>query len=115
VYGELVGNTVRYAPGPINVIVDWSGPDPVLHVLDSGPGFRHISILPPDLLSESGRGLFIVSALTHDFRVAKSATRGSHARAVLRMRSRQLVDVRTDALSSTALSAFGELVGTLAD
>jgi anti-sigma regulatory factor (Ser/Thr protein kinase) len=115
VFGELVGNTVRYAPGPIDVIVDWSGADPVLHVIDSGPGFRHISILPPDLLSESGRGLFIVSALTHDFRVAKSATRGSHARAVLRMRSRQLVDVRTDALSSTALSAFGELVGTLAD
>ena len=58
VFGELVGNTVRYAPGAVDVIVDWSGPDPVLHVLDTGPGFRHISILPPDLLSESGRGLF---------------------------------------------------------
>ena len=109
VFGELVGNAVRYAPGPVEVIADWSGPDPVLHVVDSGPGFRHISILPPDLLSESGRGLFIVSALTHDFRVAKGAKGGSHARAVLRMRSRQLVDIRPDAMAETSLSAFGEL------
>jgi len=114
VFGELVGNAVRYAPGPVDVIADWSGADPVLHVLDSGPGFRHISILPPDLLSESGRGLFIVSALTHDFRVAKGANGGSHARAVLRMRSRQLVDIRADAISTKPLSAFGELVGFIA-
>lgn len=92
VFGELVSNTVRYAPGEVEVIVDWSGPEPVLHVLDNGPGFRHISILPPDLLSESGRGLFIVSALTRDFRVSKRATGGSHARAVLRLQSRQLSD-----------------------
>jgi PAS domain S-box-containing protein len=115
VFGELLGNAVRYAPGPVDVIVDWSGPDPVLHVIDCGPGFRHISILPPDLLSESGRGLFIISALTQDFRVAKAAGGGSHARAVLRMRSRQLVDIRVDAISTTPLSAFGELVGFIAD
>jgi anti-sigma regulatory factor (Ser/Thr protein kinase) len=115
VFGELVGNAVRYAPGPVDVIADWSGADPVLHILDHGPGFRHISILPPDLLSESGRGLFIISALTHDFRVAKGANGGSHARAVLRMRSRQLVDTHSDAISTKPLSAFGELVGFIAD
>jgi anti-sigma regulatory factor (Ser/Thr protein kinase) len=115
VLGELVGNAVRYAPGPIDIIADWSGPDPVLHVIDNGPGFRHISILPPDLMSESGRGVFIVAALTHDFRIAKGPNGGSHARAVLRMRSRQLVDIRADAISTTPLSAFGELVGFIAD
>jgi PAS domain S-box-containing protein len=115
VFGELVGNAVRYAPGPVEVIADWSGPDAVLHVVDRGPGFRHISILPPDLLSESGRGLFIISALTQDFRVAKVADGGSHARAVLRMRSRQLVDIDSDAISRTPLSAFGELVSFIAD
>jgi len=115
VFGELLGNAVRYAPGPVDVIADWSGPDPVLHVIDGGPGFRHISILPPDLLSESGRGLFIISALTQDFRVAKAPCGGSHARAVLRTRSRQLVDIRADAISTTSLSAFGELVGFIAD
>jgi anti-sigma regulatory factor (Ser/Thr protein kinase) len=115
VFGELVGNAVRYAPGPVDIIADWSGADPVLHVLDRGPGFRHISILPPDLLSESGRGLFIISALTQDFRVTKGAHGGSHARAVLRMRSRQLVDIPVDAISTTSLSGFGELVGFIAD
>jgi PAS domain S-box-containing protein len=115
VFGELVGNTVRYAPGPVEVIADWSGPDPVLHVLDSGAGFRHISILPPDLLSESGRGLFIVSSMTHDFRIAKGVKGGSHARAVLRMRSRQLVDIRAETVFDGPVSAFGDLVGIIAD
>jgi PAS domain S-box-containing protein len=114
VFGELVGNVVRYAPGPMEVIGDWSGLDPVLHVIDRGCGFRHIAILPPDLLSESGRGLFIVSALTQDFRVARGADGGSHARAVLRMRSRQLVDIIPDAPSKTPLSAFGEIFGIIA-
>ena len=115
VFGELLGNAVRYAPGPVEVIADWSGLDPVLHVIDRGPGFKHISILPPDLLSESGRGLFIISALTQDFRIAKVAAGGSHARAVLRMESRQLVDLRVDAISAAPLSAFGELAAVIAD
>jgi len=111
VFGELVSNTVRYAPGWVEVVADWSGPDPVLHVIDRGPGFRHISILPPDLLSESGRGLFIVSALTHDFYVSKRATGGSHARAVLRTGSRQLVDRSMDLFARTPLLAFGDPMG----
>jgi anti-sigma regulatory factor (Ser/Thr protein kinase) len=113
VFGELVGNTVRYAPGAVEVIVDWSGPDPVLHVLDEGPGFRHISILPPDVLSESGRGLFIVRSLTHDFRVSGGPNGGSHARAVLRMRSRQLIDLQANAIPSAPLHAFDDRAGVV--
>lgn len=90
VLGELIGNAVRYAPGPLEITVDWSGTAPVLHVLDDGPGFRHIAILPPDLFSESGRGLYIVSSLTQDFHVSKRPGGGSHARAVLRVESRQI-------------------------
>ncbi len=115
VFGELASNTVRYAPGPVEVIVDWSGAEPVLHVLDHGPGFRHISILPPDLLSESGRGLFIVSALTNDFRVSKRAKAGSHARAVLRLQSRQLVNDGTSALSGSLLYALVDRVGVISE
>jgi len=112
VLGELVGNVVRYAGGSGEVIVDWSAPEPVLHVLDAGPGFRHIAILPPDLMSESGRGLFIVSALTNDFRVSKRAQGGSHARAVLRMKRRQLVNVHDVPFSGSLLHALGERVGS---
>jgi anti-sigma regulatory factor (Ser/Thr protein kinase) len=83
VFGELIGNAARYAPGPIEVTVDWSCAAPVLHVLDNGPGFHHVPALPRDVYSESGRGLFIISSLSEDFSVSKRPTGGSHARAVL--------------------------------
>ncbi len=86
VLGELLGNVVRYAPGPIEITFDWSGTAPVLHVLDRGPGFVLVPRLPTDLLSERGRGLFIVWSLSEDFNVTKRFDGGSHARAVLSVR-----------------------------
>ncbi len=83
VFGELLGNVVRYAPGPIEIVVDWSQSAPVLHVLDRGPGFTFAPKLPSDLLSERGRGLYIVWALAEDFNVTERYDGGSHARAVL--------------------------------
>jgi anti-sigma regulatory factor (Ser/Thr protein kinase) len=83
VFGELCGNIKRYAPGVIDVIVDNSGEQSVLHVLDRGVGFRHLSRLPSDPLSEEGRGLFIIAAMTTEFTVGQRAGGGSHARAVL--------------------------------
>jgi signal transduction histidine kinase/serine phosphatase RsbU (regulator of sigma subunit)/CheY-like chemotaxis protein len=86
VFGELVGNVVRHADGTVNVILDWTASAPVLHVIDDGPGFQHNPKLPADLLAESGRGLFLVTALTFDFQVTKRVGRGSHARTVLAVR-----------------------------
>ncbi len=83
VFGELLGNVVRFAPGPIEIFFDWSEPTPVLHVLDRGPGFTLVPKLPSDLLSERGRGLYIVWSLTDDFNVTRRHDGGSHARAVL--------------------------------
>jgi anti-sigma regulatory factor (Ser/Thr protein kinase) len=86
VFGELVGNVARHAPGPTDVVLDWSGPRPVLHVLDTGPGFEHLACLPSDAMSESGRGLFLVSSLAQELHVSRRPKRGSHARAVLAVR-----------------------------
>jgi GAF domain-containing protein/anti-sigma regulatory factor (Ser/Thr protein kinase) len=84
VFGELLGNVVRYAPGPIEIVFDWNeGAAPVLHVLDRGPGFTFAPQLPSDLLSERGRGLYIVWSLAEDFNVTQRYDGGSHARAVL--------------------------------
>ena len=88
VFGELVGNTVRHAAGNVNVILDWTGTAPVLHVIDEGPGFQHNPKLPADLLAESGRGLYLIATLTFDFQVTKRVGRGSHARTVLAVRTR---------------------------
>ena len=83
VFGELIGNVVRYAPGTVDVVLDLSGDAPVLHVVDEGEGFEHNPKLPADQLSERGRGLFIVAALSEELYVSRRPRGGSHARAVL--------------------------------
>lgn len=84
VYGELIGNVVRYAPGRIEVVLDCSGPAPVLHVLDRGAGFRMTPRLPYDDMSERGRGLYIINEMVEEFHVLRRSGGGSHASAVLR-------------------------------
>ncbi len=83
IFGELVSNVVRHAPGPIEIVLDYSEAIPVLHVLDRGPGFMIVPHLPSDLLSDAGRGLYIVSSLADDFNVTERFGGGSHTRAVL--------------------------------
>lgn len=90
VFGELIGNVARYAGGTVEVFADWNGPVPVLHVRDQGPGFSHLPRLPHDILSENGRGLYIIAMLTDDFNVTRINGQGSHARAVLSVSCRQL-------------------------
>ncbi|HLX26641.1 MAG TPA: SpoIIE family protein phosphatase, partial [Candidatus Cybelea sp.] len=82
VLGELIGNVVRHAPGAVQIVVDMSSASPVLHIVDEGSGFENTASLP-DVLSESGRGLFIVSELTQEFTITRGPGGGSHARAVL--------------------------------
>jgi anti-sigma regulatory factor (Ser/Thr protein kinase) len=103
IFGELIGNVVRYAPGPVDVELDLSGANPVLHVLDRGNGFALSPKLPKDLLSERGRGLFLIWSLAIDFNVTYRRGGGAHARAVLAMPriSKQQVPVilsETDAI-----------------
>ena len=74
---------VRYAPGAVDVVLECASHSTVLHVIDSGPGFERSPMLPADPMSESGRGLFIISALTNEFNVSRRSGPGSHARAVL--------------------------------
>jgi anti-sigma regulatory factor (Ser/Thr protein kinase) len=83
IFGELLGNVVRYASGVIDVELEVQAPNPVLHVLDRGRGFRLEPKLPSDLLSERGRGLFLIRSLAIDFNVTRRAGGGSHARSVL--------------------------------
>ncbi len=84
VVAELIGNTVRYAPGPIDVYLERDHDMPVVHVLDRGPGFEFAARLPPDIFSESGRGLFLISSLAEDLHVVRRPDGGSHARVVLK-------------------------------
>jgi PAS domain S-box-containing protein len=80
VFGELVGNVVRHAPGAIDIDLEWLNGSPTLHVLDRGAAFNPPANLPQDLLSESGRGLFIVRRLSTDLRVEHVPGYGNHIR-----------------------------------
>ncbi len=91
IFGELLSNTVRYAAGPIEVVLDWTeAATAILHFLDSGPGFVLMPRLPSDLLSERGRGLFLIWSLSEDFNVTKRADGGAHARVVLSPRRKRV-------------------------
>jgi serine phosphatase RsbU (regulator of sigma subunit)/anti-sigma regulatory factor (Ser/Thr protein kinase) len=83
IWSELVGNVYRHAGGAADVVLDRSGPAPVLHVLDRGAGFTFVSRLPSNELAESGRGLFVVSQIARDLSVVAREGGGSHARVVL--------------------------------
>lgn len=61
VFGELVANVVRHAPGPIDVQFTLEEDGLVLKVRDRGPSFSPGDFsLPTDVMSEGGRGLFLV-------------------------------------------------------
>ena len=75
---------MRYAPGNVRIIADASGALPVLHVIDEGPGWELNPRLPADLMSERGRGLFIINALVEEMSISRRTDgTGSHARVVL--------------------------------
>lgn len=78
IFGELIGNVVRHAPGPIEVQLEWTAEYPVLHVTDQGKGFIRNPVLPADPLSESGRGLYIISLLGRSVEVERVAGYGNH-------------------------------------
>lgn len=85
VFGELVGNVVRHAPGPIDVQLNWSGERPALHVIDRGTAFGGLAHLPSDPLSEGGRGLFIAQQLSTRVTFEHIAGFGNHVSAELNL------------------------------
>jgi anti-sigma regulatory factor (Ser/Thr protein kinase) len=79
IFGELLGNVVRHAPGPVEIAFDLSPDERVLHVIDSGRPFPHGSPhLPDDAFSELGRGLFIVQQLAAHVHVEHIPNCGNH-------------------------------------
>jgi anti-sigma regulatory factor (Ser/Thr protein kinase) len=64
IFGELIANVVRHAPGPIQITARSDGRGRMtLNVYDTGPPFTVAPALPVSLLSESGRGLYVISQL----------------------------------------------------
>jgi PAS domain S-box-containing protein len=78
IIGEILANTVKHAPGLVTVDIDWSGAQPALTIVDTGPGLAKFSpALPNDGLNEDGRGLFLIGTLAHDVRVERMPDAGT--------------------------------------
>ena len=88
VFGELVANVARHAPGPISVQVDWSGERPIVHVIDRGPAFRAHPKLPDDALSENGRGLYLIGKATAKVHIERLPGFGNHVSVMLPLEPR---------------------------
>jgi PAS domain S-box-containing protein len=59
--GELLGNVVRHAPGPVDIELAWRDRTPVLSVSDRGSQpFAGANRLGPALYAECGRGLLML-------------------------------------------------------
>ncbi|HTU82273.1 MAG TPA: ATP-binding protein [Candidatus Acidoferrales bacterium] len=90
IFGELVGNVVRHAPGPISIDVYWQRGLAVLRVTDRGPGFAWTGgVALPDAMAESGRGLYIAFAAARRLQVAGAPGKGTVVTAWLPVRLHQ--------------------------
>lgn len=69
IFGELLGNVARHAPGAIDVRLRWNGRTAILEVADDGPGYSVDDVHLPSDFAESCRGLFLVSSFGQDLAV----------------------------------------------
>jgi anti-sigma regulatory factor (Ser/Thr protein kinase) len=69
IFGELLGNVARHAPGAIDVHLRWNGAVAILEVSDHGPGYSVDDVRLPGDYAESRRGLFLVSSFGRDLKV----------------------------------------------
>jgi anti-sigma regulatory factor (Ser/Thr protein kinase) len=77
VYGELVANVVRHAPGPIEIMLRSNARDAVtIEVCDTAVDFRIARPVQPPLDSETGRGLHIIWHICGNLLRTKTANGG---------------------------------------
>ena len=69
---------MRHAPGPVEIQLYAQDDRWKLHVIDSGKGFDAAGKLPNDIMSELGRGLYIVRQLAQDVGVEYVPNCGNH-------------------------------------
>ncbi|MGA2760538.1 MAG: SpoIIE family protein phosphatase [Candidatus Cybelea sp.] len=84
IFGELTANVAQHAVGPLDVALHWTGRSAVLHVVDRGEGYATSERTEPtDLLTEHGRGLWLVGRLGAQLNVELLPGFGTHVRAML--------------------------------
>jgi anti-sigma regulatory factor (Ser/Thr protein kinase) len=85
IVSELVGNGLKYGTGWVALTLEWEDERAVLHVCDGGNAFEVPAGLPAEPSSESGRGLFLVQAISHGLDIQRIDD-GNRVRVVLPVR-----------------------------
>ena len=88
IFGELAANVAQHASGPVEIAVDWRTPRAVLHMIDHGDGCAAPDGREADLLTEHGRGFWLVQRLGAQLDVEILPGFGAHVQAVLPVVSR---------------------------
>jgi anti-sigma regulatory factor (Ser/Thr protein kinase) len=84
VFAELISNAFRHGRAPVRIWVECEVAQCVLNVQDRGSGFvPKTPRLPTDVLSENGRGLYLVNALSRSVEIVSRPDHGSVVRALL--------------------------------
>ncbi|GAC1659684.1 MAG: hypothetical protein NVS9B12_13420 [Vulcanimicrobiaceae bacterium] len=85
VFSELISNAFRHGSGPVGIWMECAKPDCTLNVHDLGEGFELGNpSLPEDVLSDHGRGLFLVCTLSKRVQVIRiPEKKGAIVRALL--------------------------------
>lgn len=87
VFGELIGNVARHAPGRVWIDLDLGGPSPVLHVKDEGSDAAQ-DVKTDEAMPEGGRGLALARVLSQQLSIDfGSRDRGTEVTAVLNLRT----------------------------
>ncbi len=85
IIGELLGNVIRHAPGPVRVRAEWEGAEAKFVVEDSGRGFS-LPQPPAGRTEQRGRGLALVQAFARSLLVSYEPGRGTTVEVVLPLR-----------------------------
>lgn len=75
VYGELLANAAMHTPGPATVTLEQRGGRALLTFEDHGPPFTPYSNGVPDVLSESGRGYWLMAQFAETMTIERVGER----------------------------------------
>lgn len=83
VFGEMLSNAARHAPGPVRVSATIDAAGCTLEVRDFGPGFRTARRSRSEELAESGRGLHLIRGFAREVRLENEVDGGARVLAEL--------------------------------
>jgi anti-sigma regulatory factor (Ser/Thr protein kinase) len=83
IFGELIANVVRHAPGMVDIALEKRKDRAVLHVIDRGSGYPLQAEERTDVLAESGRGLWLIKQLGGGLTVERVPGYGTHVAVAL--------------------------------